>query len=250
MSQQFKTHENSKYLLVIPVLNELKYFAKVLARIDFLKLDELLDILVVDGGSDDGTYEIASSHKRIKFTLQNDGKNQVSGQLQDAYNFSLQYGYKGVITIDGNLKDDPRFVKDYLEHLEKGYDYIQGSRFMPGGESINLPISRKYLIKFLHAPLMTRFSGFEYSDSTQGFRGYSRSLLEDSNLNIFTNKLKRYQLLLWISLIAPKLGFNTIEIPNTRSYPEGSFPTKLNITNIFLYLLDIIRLITRSRKFK
>lgn len=249
MNLHLKKDKKSEYLLVIPVLNEIKYFTKLLDRINILELSELIDILVVDGGSVDGTYEAANFNKEIKFTLQNNGKNQLSGQLQDAYNFSLKLGYRGVITIDGNSKDDPIFVKDFMKCLEKGYDYIQGSRFLPQGESINLPLSRKYLIKFIHVPLMSRFSNFKYTDSTQGFRGYSRTLLKDPKVNIFNVKFKRYQLLLWISLVVPKLSFKTIEIPNIRTYPKDDFPSKLKIKNMLLYFIDILSLIIKSRKF-
>lgn len=45
--------------------------------------------------------------------------------------FALTFGYKGVLTIDGNNKDSIEDVPEFVAKLKEGYDLVQGSRFIP-----------------------------------------------------------------------------------------------------------------------
>ena len=59
-------------------------------------------------------------------------------------------------------------------------DFVQASRFITGGISENTPKLREFAIRKIHAPLLKFFSGFPWTDTTQGFRGYSSKLLKDA----------------------------------------------------------------------
>ena len=74
-----------------------------------------------------------------------------------AFACALERGYKGVITIDGNNKDDPTAIPQFIERMEAGFDHIQGSRWIPGGITENLPTSRYLGLKLLHAPLISLY---------------------------------------------------------------------------------------------
>ena len=52
---------------------------------------------------------------------------------------------KGIITIDGNNKDDPEAIPHFIESLNKGIDFVQASRFIKGGKGRkNVPLYSKY----------------------------------------------------------------------------------------------------------
>ncbi len=61
-----------------------------------------------------------------------------------------------------------------IEALQQGVDFVQASRFVPGGAGENTSQSRDFAIRFIHAPMLSLFSGFRWTDTTQGFRAYSR----------------------------------------------------------------------------
>jgi dolichol-phosphate mannosyltransferase len=233
---------NSKYLLVIPVFNEEHNLPSLISRLEECSLDNKVDILFIDGCSNDNSLKIIKDSSLNKLILFYKGKNRLTGQLQKAYKYCLQNNYLGVVTMDGNNKDDPCFVESFIEKLEVGYDYVQGSRFMHYGKSINLPLFRKIMIKIIHLPIVKIASGFKYTDTTQGYRGYSRKLLLDENINVFKKNSKRYQLLLQITLLAPKCGLRIIEVPTTRTYINNKLQTKFNVFSLFSYLYDLILL--------
>ncbi len=131
--------------------------------------------------------------------------------------------------MDGNGKDDVSAIPLFVEKLDQGYDHIQGSRFLPGGASVNLPLSRWLGLKLVHAPLIRFFSGFPYTDTTNGFRGYSRRLLLDHEIAVFRDVFSGYELHYYLALQAAKRGYLVIEVPVTRSYPSaGPIPTKIS----------------------
>ena len=170
------------------------------------------------------------------------GPGKLSAQLRCAYSFCLLRGYKGVVTIDGNNKDDPKAIPAFIDKLNEGYDFVQASRFIPGGEAVNTPLSRNLAIRLIHAPLLSLASGFHWTDTTQGFRAYSAKLLACEKIGIFRNIFREYELLAYLSYIAPKQKFRCIEIPTKRSYPKGETPTKISIfSGNFKVLITLIK---------
>ncbi|HED2235442.1 TPA: glycosyltransferase family 2 protein, partial [Citrobacter freundii] len=183
----------------------------------------------VDGGSTDGSIDIGAFVKQgVKGVLVKTGYGKLSAQLRCGYSFVLDKGYKNIITIDGNDKDDPSAIPQFIDSLNNGYDFVQASRFISGGLAVNTPKSRDFAIKWIHAPLLSIASGFRWTDTTQGFRAYSSKLLLDDRVAPFRDVFMTYELLAYLSYISPKLGFRCIEIPTSRIYPEGDIPTKIS----------------------
>lgn len=217
------------WLLVVPVINEGPRLHRLLGRVQSLGLHQRVDICVVDGGSRDGSVAVEVLQPLGVHTLiVKTGKGRLSAQLRCAYAHALQAGYAGVITIDGNNKDDPAAVPAFIDALEAGVDFVQGSRFIPGGIAENTPLMRHLAIRLVHAPLLRIASGFPWTDTTQGFRGYSRRLLEHSGLSLFRDVFDSYELLAYVSARAPLLGLRCVELPTARRYPAGEVPTKIS----------------------
>jgi hypothetical protein len=89
-------------------------------------------------------------------------------------------------------------------------------------------MSRDLAIRFIHAPMLSLFSGFRWTDTTQGFRAYSRKMLLDARLQPFRDVFMTYELLAYLSYQVPRLGYRCIELPTVRRYPKGEVPTKIS----------------------
>lgn len=116
-----------------------------------------------------------------------------------------------------------------MEKLAEGFDHIQGSRFIKGGHQGNTPLSRLLVIKVVHAPLLRWALGFNYTDTTNGFRAYSRKLLLGPRIAVFRNIFSSYELHYYLAIQVEKLGFRCIEVSVARKYPSrGKIPTKIS----------------------
>lgn len=221
---QPKSH---KYCVCIPVINEGEKIRKQIKEMS--SYSDVVDLIILDGGSTDGSLDIdfLRAHK-IRAILIKKDKGKLSAQLRMGFSFALDEGYDGVITVDGNNKDSIASIPLFIHHLDRGMDFIQGSRYVEGGKEVNTPLSRKLAIKLIHAPFLSLISGFRYTDTTNGFRGHSKKLLSDTRVGVFRNVFDTYELLAYLSYIAPKLEFNVVEIPVSRVYPKGKIPTKIS----------------------
>lgn len=229
------------YCVVIPVINEGNRIKSLLDRMSAQHIVTIADIIIVDSGSTDGSLELEYLRGvSVRGLLVKTGPGKLSSQLRCAYAFALNHGYEGIVTIDGNDKDDPEAISRFIEALKDGVDFVQASRFVPGGIAENTPKSRDFAIRWIHAPMLNLFSGFHWTDTTQGFRAYSRKMLLDSEIAIFRDILSTYELLAYLSYRAPKLGYRCIELPTIRRYPKGEVPTKISSVRGNLSLLLVL----------
>jgi len=245
---EFKTFElnnkNTKYCVCVFIINEGDKFITQLERMK--PYQNTIDIIIADGGSTDGSTGLEKLKQYgVNTLLVKTGYGKLGSQMRMAFSWALSRGYEGVIVIDGNNKDSVEDLPKFIEILDNGYDHIQGSRFIEGGSHKNTPFSRLLGVKLLHAPLIRLASGFNYTDTTNGFRAYSKKLLADKNVSVFRNIFTGYELHYYIAIRAAKLGFKCIEIPVSRSYPKkGKTPTKIsplkgNLT-VILKLFQVI----------
>jgi dolichol-phosphate mannosyltransferase len=215
------------YCIVIPVINEGERIVSLLNRMQILNLANVADIIIIDGGSTDGSLEGVQA-MGVRCLLLKTGPGKLSAQLRCAYAFALDQGYDGVVTIDGNDKDDPAAIMIFIAALQQGVDFVQASRFVEGGLAENTPLVRDLAIRLIHAPMLSVFSGFHWTDTTQGFRAYSRKMLLDPQIAPFRDIFLSYELLAYLSYRVPKLGYRCVELPTTRRYPKGEVPTKIS----------------------
>lgn len=234
--------KKTKYCLCIPVINEGDKIRKQLERAKNNGIDTIADIIICDGGTTDGSLEkefLESMGVSVLLTKKDTGK--LSAQLRMGYAYALERGYEGVITVDGNGKDNVEAVPKFIEELENGYDMIQGSRYLPGGKAINTPKIRHIAVKLLHVPIISLVAKFKYTDTTNGYRGYSKNYLMDSRVQPFRKIFDTYELLAYLSVRAPQLGMKTKEIPVERVYPaKGKVPTKISFFKGNSTLLKIL----------
>lgn len=212
-----------KMALVIPVINEGARIRRQLQAI--VAAAPPVDIVLADGGSTDGSLDpVFVSAVPVRAVLVKTGPGKLSAQLRMAYAWCLDEGYEGIITIDGNGKDGVEAIHDMVVLLEEGYDYVQGSRYCKGGMAENTPLERTIGNRMIHAPLLSLVGRHRFTDTTNGFRAYSRKYLTDPRVAPFRKVFSRYELLFYLTARAGQLGFQVCETPVRRSYPVGEEP--------------------------
>ena len=188
----------------------------------------LADIVVAERRSTDGStaHEFLRSHG-VRALLTTDAPGGAAA-IRMLLAHALDQGYEGVILIDGHGKDGVEALPEYIRQLDAGADFVQGSRFMEGGFHKSTPLAREIGIKFIMSPLLRLGGGFWYTDSTNGFRGYSREYLTHPRVEPLRACFTNFNLQFFLSLMAPKLKMNVVEIPVSRVYPGSkSVPTKV-----------------------
>lgn len=232
-----------RWAICVFVINEGEKIRKQLRAMK--TYGDRIDLIVADGGSSDGSLdpELMRECGAVALLVKT-GPGKLSAQMRMAFDHCLKSGYDGVVVIDGNGKDGLDAIPRFVAALEEGWDHVQGSRFIPGGHHENTPLSRYLAVNLLHAPLLSLASGFRYTDTTNGFRAYSRRLLLDPRVDIFRSCFDRYQLHYHLALEAARLGFRVKEIPVSRVYPaSGKTPTKIKgfggLFSVLRQLLDV-----------
>lgn len=214
------------YALVIPVINEGQRIRRQLGLI--AKISPPVDVIIADGGSTDRSLELDFLRDAgVRALLIKTGPGRLSAQLRMAYAWCLDARYDGIITVDGNGKDSVAAIPDFVIKLEQGFDYVQGSRYRPGGSSENTPLDRYVAGRLIHAPVLSLAARHWFTDTTNGFRAYSGRYLRDPRVAPFRDVFAQYELLFYLTVRAPQLNYRVTEIAVARRYPPSTVPTKI-----------------------
>lgn len=222
--------QTKKISIIIPVYNEeesvTQLHQEIMAVMD--KLSYFYEIIFVDDGSSDRTLmelEKLSPIKVISFT-RNFGKSQA---LQAGFNeASGDY----IITLDGDLQDDPKEIPNFIKLLEDGPDLVCGWKYKRLDS-----FSRRIVSKIANS--MTKyFTKTSVHDMNCCFRGYKREVIKE--LHLFGD-MHRY-----IPAIVSNLGFNVSEI-KVNHRPRMYGKTKYGLKRLLNGLFDFITLLFLRR---
>ena len=218
------------YVVLIPIINEGNRIHKELKRAQKHNVSSYADIVICDGGSSDGcTSEDKLRALDVNTLLVKQDAGKQGAQLRMGIWWALKRGYNGIITIDGNNKDSIEDVPIFIDKLKKGYDFVQGSRYVKGGHAVNTPLIRTISVKYIHAPIISLTAHKRFTDTTNAYRGYSRRYLEDVRVQPLRDVFMTYELLAYLSVRATQIGMKACEVPVTRAYPKrGKTPTKIS----------------------
>ncbi|MFN8535609.1 MAG: glycosyltransferase family 2 protein [Dehalococcoidia bacterium] len=161
--------------VVIPALNEADNLPYVLPLIPF---DEVDEVVLVDGGSTDGTVEVARA-------LVPDIR--VVTQLGRGKGDALQAGFEAsigdiIVALDADGSTDPREIPLFIGALVSGADYVKGSRFMQGGGTDDMPLLRRAGNWGL-TMLVRALYGGRYTDLCYGYNAFWRWALPALHLD-------------------------------------------------------------------
>lgn len=221
------SRESNDYAFMVITLNEGERLKKQLDSMQSHK--DTVDIIVVDGHSTDGSTDHEYLKSKDVNTLINCNEKGLGTTLRAAFDFALSRNYKGIITIDGNGKDQVDAVTNIISKLGQGYDFIQASRFMKGGVHKNTPLLRFWGIHLVILPTFFLGGGYWYTDPTNGFKGLSRKFLLNKKIQPLRAIFQRFNMQYYLNYSAAKHRFKVDEVPASRVYPDdGSVPTKIH----------------------
>lgn len=202
-----------KVLGMFPFYNEGDKIAALASRVGNGYVDEF--IAVNDGSTDHGP-DVVRSHGIQVFDQERAG---IGRCIKRCLEYAQANDFTILVVMAGNSKDIPEEIPRLLNPIvEDGYDYVQGSRFLPGGSSPNLPRFRLVSIKLLSA-LFSLYMGKSCTDLTNGFRAYRISLFDDERINVWQDWLDEYEYEYYVHFKAYKLGYRVTEVPVTKAYP-------------------------------
>ena len=207
---------NERIIALIPAFNEETKIGNVVRKIPKDVIDE---ILVINDGSTDATPHEAEREGANVFV--HEKRRGIGAAIRSGIDYALNKGYDIIVVMAGNDKDNPAEILRLLEPItEDGYDYVQGSRYLHGGESGKMPLHRRITTRVY--PLLVRFvTGFYATDATNGFRAYRANIFEDQRINIHQNWLDE-PLEYYLHLAVLKFKYRVKEVPVTKLYPKNA----------------------------
>lgn len=199
-------------LVVIPTYNERENIGPILERL--LKALPDVNALVVDDGSPDGTGDIADELAKNDERIQVMHRTEKAG-LGAAYVAGFRWGlsreYATIVEMDADGSHAPEDLPRVLDALEDA-DLSIGSRYVPGGSTVNWPFRRKLLS--WGANLYAKIAlGTKINDITAGFRAYRRKVLENLPLDEIASRGYCFQIDL--AFRTKLAGFEVVEVPIT-----------------------------------
>ena len=206
---------NDRILVAVVTYNEGEKLQQLLGQ---FPLERLVDLIVVDDGSADYTPDVLRS-AQIRF-IRHDVNQGVGAAIRTAIRYAQQNDYGVIVIMAGNGKMLPSEINRLTEPiLSNRADYVQGSRYVKGGQSPNLPLFRRVAIRLL-TTIINLLVGFRGTDITCGFRAYRLELATLPEVNLDQEWLNRYEMEYYLHYKAIKNGFRIAEAPVTMLYPE------------------------------
>lgn len=204
-----------RVITILPVLNEEDKIRGIIERAPRDLVDE---ILVVDDCSEDRTADEA---RRAGATvLTNATRAGCGASIRIGTDYALKAGYDIIAVMAGNGKDDARELPVLLRRLEEGFDFVQGSRYLKGGVSENIPLHRALGTK-AYSFLFSMLNGRWITDATNGFRAYRTTLFDDKRIDIWQTWLRNYEVESYLFSKSIRLGYRVAEAPVSKIYPPS-----------------------------
>ena len=213
--------------IIIPVYNEAESIKELFLKIKgiLIKLRKTYEIIFIDDGSTDKTFdairELSKKNKRlmaIRFR-KNFGK---SAALSAGFEHA---GGEFIVTMDGDLQDDPEEIPNFLEKIKEGYDLVVGwktARKDPLGKKIASKIFNKLTV-FL--------TGVKVHDSNCCFKIFRQEAAKSIKLH---GELHRY-----IPALVHWRGYGVSEM-KVKHHPRKYGKSKYGFARIFNGFLDLI----------
>ncbi len=165
--------EPASVFIIVPAFNESEALANVLDQLT----RSPYNVIVIDDGSSDDTSAIALRFPVV--VLRHICNLGQGAALQTGITYALARAEtKFIITFDSDGQHEANDLERLLRPLrQQTCDVVLGSRFMPGGETVNMEFSKRVLLRA--AARFTRLlTGLRVTDSHNGLRALTRAAAE------------------------------------------------------------------------
>jgi len=201
MSLKDESVENTKkpkVMVVLPVLNEEKRIDKLVAGIVKQRSYVDMALVVIDDGTVDNTRQEAENAGAI--VLHNGAIRGVGAAIRRGIEYGLEKGMEICVIMAGDSQDPPQEIPKVLHPIiHEGFGFTQGSRYLGGQRTINMPLSRAILTR-VYTLGFRLVTGFPATDASNGFRAF---------------KLKR--------------GYKIKEVPVTKAFDKKNGYSHMNV---------------------
>lgn len=162
-----------KTTLLVLTLNEIEGMKAIMPRVKKEWCDQ---IIIVDGGSTDGTIEWAKEQGYFVYVQRQKG-------FRHAYTEVLPY-IEGdvVITFSPDGNSIPELIPELIDKMKEGYDMVIASRYLGGAKSEDDDIITAFG-NWLFTKTVNILHGGHYTDAMVIFRVYKTKLVYDLDLN-------------------------------------------------------------------
>ena len=203
-----------KRLVIIPTYNEKENIEAIITAVFGLPVD--FHVLVIDDGSPDGTAAIVKrmigeqKTERL-FIVERQGKLGLGTAYIAGFKWAIEHKYDYIFEMDADFSHNPNdLVKLYEALSEGGADVAIGSRYVTGVNVVNWPMGR-VLMSYFASKYVRTVLGIDVHDTTAGFVGYRREVLETIELDKI--RFKGYAFQFEMKFTAIKCGFKVTEVP-------------------------------------
>ena len=204
--------ETVRALVVIPTYNEAESVVEVLDRV--LLADPRVDVLVVDDGSPDGTAKLVlgrgEGEPRVQL-MERAGKQGLGAAYRAGFAWGLERGYDALVEMDADLSHPPDRLPALLDGLAAA-DLVIGSRYVPGGRTVNWSRLREAISRGGNAYVRLALR-LPVHDCTAGYRAYRREVLEA--LPVAAVRSNGYCFQVEMAHRTWQEGFRVVEVPIT-----------------------------------
>lgn len=225
-----------KVSIIVPVYNEVQTIGPVLDEVDLVPLDK--EVIVVDGGSIDGTSEILESHPtliRIVNLPTNSGKGT-------AIREGIRLAAGEIVVIqDADLELSPARIFGLVSPIIAGdADAVFGSRFLEPSDGVKT--SRRLANRFL-TQLANVVHGLDLTDMETAHKAFLRSKIDLGQL-----RARRFEIEIELTVALARAGARIIEVPNPyrpRTKLEGK---KIRFRDGLIAVWTVLRLRAAPRR--
>jgi len=222
------TRTSPSISVVVPLFNEVDNLEPLLNQLLLVmeSIGEVFELVLVDDGSKDGTadrlQQLAQTRPELVAVLLRRNYGQTPAM---AAGFDVSRG-QVVVTMDGDLQNDPDDIPRIINRLREGYDLVSGWRHQRQDKTL----SRK-LPSTLANRLIGKVTGVRLHDYGCSLKAYRRELVEDMHLY---GELHRF-----LPALASMEGARIDEIKvNHRARQFGR--SKYGIDRTFRVLMDLL----------
>jgi len=179
-------------------------------------------VLVVDDASPDGTAELAEKLGQQLGgvdVLRREGKGGLGSAYRAGLRRAIDEGAEICVQMDADLSHDPAVLPALVSIAEHGADLALGSRYVPGGITLNWPRRRRWVSRWGNR-YAAGFLGLAVNDVTAGYRAYRAEALEQMRFDSVVAEGYGFQVEMTYRIV--RLGGRVVEFPITfRDRMEG-----------------------------
>ena len=199
--------------VVVPTFNEAGNIETLVSAVR--QVLPRASILVVDDGSPDGTADLADALGATLGNVEVVRRTSKDG-LGAAYRFGLRHaieqGAEICVQMDADLSHDPAALPALVAVVEHGADLAVGSRYVPGGITLNWPRRRRTVSRWGNR-YAAGVLGLAVNDVTAGYRAYRSTALERMRFDSVQAEGYGFQIEMTYRLV--RLGGSIVEFPIT-----------------------------------